>query len=67
MRDHSQIIEAAGGDDAVATALDIPLNTVRAWKQRNRISHTRWSDFVARNWTTFEELAAPIEPKRAAA
>jgi hypothetical protein len=67
MRDHSQIIEAAGGDEAVATELDVPLNTVRAWKQRNRISHTRWAEFVNKGWTTFEELSANIEPKRAAA
>lgn len=67
MRDHATIIESAGGDEAVADRLSIPLNTVRAWKQRNRVSHTRWAEFVAEGWTSFEELAATIEPKRAAA
>lgn len=60
MRDHLQIIRDAGDDEKVADALCIPLNTVRAWKQRNRISHTRWSEFVEQGWTTFEELAAAI-------
>lgn len=67
MRDHSQIIDEAGGDETVACKLNVPLNTVRAWKQRKRISHTRWAEFVEYDWSTFEELTASIEPKRAAA
>lgn len=67
MRTHNQIIDDAGGDENVAAALDVPLNTVRAWKQRKRISHTRWADFTARGWTTFEEISAPIEPTTRAA
>lgn len=67
MRDHNQIIDDAGGDEKVAAELDVPLNTVRAWKQRKRISHTRWADFSARGWATFEEISAPIEPTTRAA
>lgn len=66
MRNHTDIIEAAGGEDAVAGQLNVPINTVRAWKQRKRISHTRWAEFVGAGWTTFEELSASIEPRRAA-
>jgi uncharacterized protein YjcR len=67
MRTHSQIIDDAGGDEKVAEALGVPVNTVRAWKQRKRISHTRWADFTAKGWATFEEISAPIEPTSRAA
>lgn len=63
MRTHSDIVDAIG-PTVIATDLDMPEPTVRAWKGRGRIPAEQWATFAGRGWATLEELAAAQPARR---
>ncbi len=68
IRSHNEIIEEAGGYEAVADALDLPRERVRFWQRRQSIPHPYWSAVAERfTFTGLSELALSAAQKRQSA
>lgn len=65
MRSHAQIISDAK-PDALAEALSLSVNTVRAWRQRNSIPAEHWKALEEMQAATLGELAEAAARERAA-
>lgn len=63
MREHGEIVRAAG-IDAVASATDVSVHTVRSWIQRESVPAEHWKLFAERGWATLDELAETIKPRK---
>ena len=66
MRDHAQIITAAGKPETLAEKLGVSVHTVRSWVQRNSLPADHWQAFVDDGAASWEELWS-ARPKRAEA
>jgi len=70
MRTHLQIIQDAGGYQAVAQKVDLPKSQVRFWERRGAIPDRYWKAVADAGLATLEELAeaaaARIAPSEAA-
>jgi hypothetical protein len=63
MRDHAEIVKAAG-IEAVADATGASIHTVRSWVQRESIPAEHWKLFADKGWATLDELAETIKPRK---
>lgn len=63
MRDHADIVKAAG-IEAVAEATGASIHTIRSWIQRESIPAEHWKLIADNGWTTLEELAETIRPRK---
>lgn len=64
MRTHADIIEAAGGNAAMARAVNADANLVNQWKRQRSIPAAWWKAVSTANLATLEELAAAAEARR---
>lgn len=62
MRDHAEIVRAAGVE-AVAEATSASIHTVRSWIQRESIPAEHWKLFADHDWATLEEMAETVKPR----
>lgn len=62
MRDHRQVLVAAGTDAEVAARLssDVKPFNVRDWRLRNSIPAERWKRVVDLGWASYVELALHV-------
>ena len=67
MRNHSDIVRAAGGPEEVALSFGVSRHTVRSWIQRDSIPADQWTAFADRQIASLEELAGAAARKRQAA
>lgn len=66
MRTHLQVIEAAGGYQALAPALGLATSRVRFWQRRAWIPPEYWAQIANVGIATLDELAAAAEARRVA-
>lgn len=64
MRNHSEIVAAAGTAEEVALSCGVSIHTVRSWMQRDSIPADIWERFVEAGWSTLDELFAGVKPRK---
>lgn len=57
MRNHQQIIDAAGGITKLAETLALDPNTVKAWRKGNSIPGRYWAEIEDAGFASVRELA----------
>lgn len=66
MRDHADILEAAGIEKVQRATGVESVHTIRAWFQRGRIPDVHWKAFADAKLATLTELAAAVAKQAAA-
>ena len=66
MRSHTEIVEQAGADAALAVQLNVKVHQPRDWRLRNSIPPEFWLTFKEAGFATLDEQAAAAKAKKQA-